>query len=165
MSSSVSKPSNKTIIKIVTIAALGALAGSAITYALTQSLPVGEDNTKQTRATESGPPETVLPEGTISPNDAVKDLQKYKGKEIKVRGMIVETAPDKYSLVSQDQENPGALILDTSKSQTGPKEFISGYVDQSRRDPSKPPVEAATVTGTLVIDASGTRLVVQNIEK
>lgn len=57
-----------------------------------------------------------IPEGTVSPHAISIAPQKYLDKEVKIRGLVVETAPGQYSAVSQDTNEPLGLKLDFSKS-------------------------------------------------
>src|SRR5688572_28657823 len=112
MAQDISKPSKKSIVTIVVIAILSASAGSGITYlALKDKIvfrnsSVGDNSTTKE---QSSPPELekTLPAGTLSPTTIAAKPDDYNGKEVKVRGLIVETSDGKYVIVGQETEKPG----------------------------------------------------------
>ncbi len=76
-----------------------------------------------------------IPEGTISPHAISIAPQKYVDKEVKIRGLIVETAPGQYSAVSQDPNEPLGLKLDFSKSGVDPNKYANTSKDTKLKDP------------------------------
>ena len=67
--------------------------------------------------------DTELPEGTLSPHTVASDPNQYFGKELKVRGLVVESSSGTYSITGQKPEEELGLRLDFSKVSTVTKQY------------------------------------------
>lgn len=171
----VSSPKKKLLIIGISVVVLAAAAGSAATYfALRDNLIRNYDTAGQAQTGNAATQpltEEKLPEGTISPTTIARDYDQYNGKELKVRGRIIEISEGKYMIVGQEQKEPAAVNLDISKANTDISQYISGYSDISRynagNDPNKPEIKTAgavTVTGTIGLDGRNVKLTASKIE-
>lgn len=73
-----------------------------------------------------------LPDGTVSPTTIVNDIKKYTDKNVKVRGLIIETGDNAYVIAGQETKEPGALAVDFTKSNVNPTEYVASYADQQK---------------------------------
>lgn len=89
--------------------------------------------------------DSELPEGTISPHTVASDAGKYFGKELKIRGLIVEASSGNYSITSQKAEENLGLRLDFSKSDVNPQQYSNSGFESNERKFSDP----VTVVGKL----------------
>ncbi len=170
------KPTNKAIIMTVAATIIGAGAGSGVTY-----LVMHHQNSRDIAIRNSGPEsadftnvptpkqDSALPAGTISPSTIATQPQTYADKDIKVRGRIVESGTNQYSIVGQEVDKPLGLRLDFSKSNVDPKTYTSPAIG-TKVDGNKPPMlDPVTVSGKLVkAEANGFTtysLVVTSVEK
>ena len=157
MAQDASATSKKPVILIVIVAVLSALAGAGVTYlALKDKIvlrdsPVGDNSTTQEQATAPSLEET-LPQGTISPTTIAAKPNDYDGKEVKVRGLIVETSDGQYIIVGQEIENPGSIALDFSGTKVDPKPYIGAHANLEEGQANLPTVGAVTVTGKISKD-------------
>ncbi|MEX2014472.1 MAG: hypothetical protein WD885_00870 [Candidatus Saccharimonadales bacterium] len=86
-----------------------------------------------------------LPEGTISPHTVASDPDKYLGKEINIRGLIIESSRGQYSITGQKPEEELGLRLDFTQSDIDPQQYSnSGYESTDRRV-----FEPVTIVGKL----------------
>lgn len=131
MSESTSKPSKKLIISFIVVGILGLLVGSGITYA--QIRRSNSDKSGQpisnSKTPEGAKPatqiESKLPDGTISPSTIIAKASEYDGKDVAVRGLVVNLNADKYVIVGQQSKDNTAINLDTS---TNPKLNLKDFV-------------------------------------
>ncbi|HVE80746.1 MAG TPA: hypothetical protein VNA68_01220 [Candidatus Dormibacteraeota bacterium] len=104
-----------------------------------------------------------------SATEVVKNLQKYVGKTISLKGNIVQQQND-YFVVGLEKDSPGAIKLDFSQSKIDPLQYANVIPkDQKESDVAKQPVPKGpfTVKGRLVQDVpnSAPRLIVESISK
>lgn len=170
------KKSKKPVLLLVVVALLGILAGSAITYAIFRD-DINEVKQPQSAA-QSEPVKQIiadsfdqkLPEGTISPGEIINNPDTYKGKEVKVRGRVVETGDNKYVLVSSEANGKGSVVLDVPNGVDIAK-YVAAYSDpkkitpvESESNPTPKSVKPVTVTGTLVFEGNNLKLKATKID-
>jgi hypothetical protein len=174
MSAETSVKSKKKIILIVVVALLGAAAGSGATYALLHD-DKQNNNQAVVASEEDFDPnasavklEEKIPDGTISPTAIVGKSQEYEGKEVKVRGRVVEMSANEYIIAGQEPQKAAGIKLDFGDSGVNPTEYVSSFADPNKNaptaeNPNPKQVGAVTVTGTVSIKSDRLTLTVKNI--
>jgi hypothetical protein len=82
-----------------------------------------------------------LPKGTLSPHEVASNPDQYSGKEIRVRGLIVESSQGQYSITSQEPSEQHGLRLVFDKSID-----LQPYINTGFGDSEEPPQLAGPVT-------------------
>lgn len=166
--------SSKKILLLTAAGLIGALAGAGGTYAVlkngtpsgqpavSESARQAEINRRQTQLEES------VPAGTFSPTTIAAKPDEYKGKELKVRGRVIQTGANKYIIAGQEKENSAAIDLSLSDFNDDINQHISGYVNKEdfkprNGDPTAGQAGSVTITGIFTSDAQGLRLAVKKI--
>lgn len=175
MGAETSVKSKKKIILIVVVALLGAAAGSGVTYAVLDNKDNKSENQAVVASEEDFNPdasaiklEEKIPEGTISPTAIVGKSQEYEGKEVKVRGRVVELAANDYIIAGQEPQKAAGIKLDFGDSGVNPTEYVSSFADPNKNvptneNPNPKQVSAVTVTGTISVKSDRLTLTVKSI--
>jgi hypothetical protein len=132
------QPKQKIIlIGIVTVCLVG--AGTVL-------IRTNQSSNKTNPTTKQSSVKAQTPATVYSPTDVVKDLGKYEGKTIAVRGMIQEIEANSFFVVGQEA-TPGAIKLDFGQSNLDPKNYAN--LLQKNRTTEKSPATKGpfTVTG------------------
>ena len=107
--------------------------------------PADTNEPKPTDSSYSPKLDKELPEGTISPHTVASDPNQYLGKEIKVRGLIVESSPGQYSITSQKSDEPLGLKLEL-----GSNIDVKPYLNVGYNSKEQPHLaDPVTITGKL----------------
>lgn len=166
-----SQISRKKVFVAATIASIGALAGSGVTYLLLQDNSVVSNAPGRSAIIKNKPElEGNIPDGTVSPTTIVANLNEYKDKEVKIRGTIIETAPGKYIIAGQEQDRPAAINLDFSNSNIDPTPYISGYTEEAKKASGSQKADSeqivpVTLTGKVSFASNAVTAKITNLEK
>jgi flagellar basal body-associated protein FliL len=140
------KPS-KSILILIVVAMLGALAGSLATYFVTNAQKT--TNSGQHSAANKIQTGSTTPNGTVSPFNIAANPHNYLDKQVKAYGAIVPSSANQYSIVDQDSTNSLGMKLDFSKTNTDVKPFL--LANDSTAESQK----LVTVTGTVTKQSLG----------
>lgn len=141
----------KKIFKPVIILPLivGVIIGGSISYYFG---PRNIEVISQSEANEKRKIDQQAPDGTISPQEAAINIQKYKDQQIKVRGFITKVAEGQYTITSQNANEPLALNLDFSQSDVDPSIYANTLL-QPNEEPKAEDIklkDPVTVVGKVI---------------
>lgn len=121
--------SNKSLLMLSAILIIGLLSGTGgyfLGYDKAQNKYTTDPSLTpdETKGTTSQPTtDTSLPEGIISPTQVSKKPEDYLGKELKLKGVIVETGDNNFIIAGMEESGSGGIKLDLSGFSGDPKEF------------------------------------------
>ena len=171
MKINVQKPSRKIILIVVVVALSGIAAGAGATYkALENDINKNTPRIDTGAQRPEGSPVPVadeqnVPEGTISPNTLITDLGKYVGQTVKVRGQVIESEKDKYTLLGLAGSERRGVPLQLDNTSPDIKPFISGTFDENRTSE----VQTGNVTVTVYVqppaDKEPAKFIVKSVER
>lgn len=170
MKLSIHKPSKTAVAVTLTVALLSAIGATAVTYySLKDDLLTQTPRTDNTSAPEGvAQPanlEDKLPEGTVSPTAIFAKPDDYIGKEVKVRGRVIATAPNKFIIVGQEMKDPKALLLTSEGTNIDLNSYVSGFTDEKESGTNRKTVGAVTITGQVTRDnIAGLKLAAKSVE-
>jgi hypothetical protein len=165
MSTASPAPKRKKLLLVGTIGIVIVAVGGGLIYLQVRDRPFS--NPPKPSTSSPGPPQNVItqfedsvPSGTISPSEITKDPNKFSGKEVKVRGIIVQMTDGKYFVVGQEKTNPPAIALDLTNSGSKIDDYVSAYADPNKTTPqengSNTPKNIGPVTVTATFSAGPT---------
>ncbi len=175
MSTASPAPKRKKLLIVGAIGIILVTVGGGLIYLQVRDRPFS--NPPKPSASSPGPSQNVItqfedsvPSGTISPSEITKDPNKFNGKEVKVRGSIVQMTDGKYFVVGQEKTNPPAIALDLGNSGIKIEDYVSAYADPNKTTPqevgSNTPKNVGPVTITAIFSGgpAATSLQVKKIE-
>lgn len=121
--------SNKSVLILSAIVIIGLLSGVGgyfLGYDKAQNKYTTDSSLRpdETKADTAQPTiDTSLPEGVLSPTEVSKKPEDYLNKELRLKGVIVETRDNNFIIAGMETEGSGGIRLDLSSFNGDPKEF------------------------------------------
>lgn len=164
------KPTNKVIIPVSILMLISGGIGAGVTYLslrdnLVSSPPQRGNTPRPEGVTAPLQLESKLPEGTLSPTVVATSPDTYNGKEISVRGILLESGQGRFILVGQELDKPRSVTLDFTGTDIDPKPFIGAFTNENEAAFSNKSTGPVTVTGTAQKDGLNVKLIVKSVQQ
>lgn len=164
------KPTSKVILSTSVLMLIGGGIGAGATYLslrdnLLSSPPQSGNTPRPDGVAAPLQLESKIPEGTLSPTVVAASPDTYSGKEINVRGILLESVAGKFILVGQELDKPRSVTLDFTGTNIDPKPFIGAFTNDNEAAFSNKTTGPVTVTGIAQKDGLNVKLLVKSVQQ